>query len=198
MKFSEKLKQDNPNMSEEELVEAMRANCPDAFGYEDNTTCTNETGVKDECRACWNREMPGTEQHDEIQERLELIEELKQVEYNKGLNDAWKVFAHVQSGNLSISQIKEVWGIDELEFANCFTEIFTPQEALAKLKAYESKIEVGDVVTYAGEKGLVLDIKGSKVVVLTDDGYVQEWYECDVEKTGKHIDIQNILEQIGE
>lgn len=60
-----------------------------------------------------------------------------------------------------------------------------------------SKIEVGDVVTYSRESGLVLDKKGSKLVVLTEDG-VYEWYECDVEKTDKHIDIKSILEQIGE
>lgn len=61
MTYLEKLKQDNPNMTEEELDEIVGEDCPDSFGYEDNTTCTNETGIKDECRGCWNRQMLGAE-----------------------------------------------------------------------------------------------------------------------------------------
>jgi hypothetical protein len=121
---------------------------------------------------------------------LKVLED--NMDYNKGLNDAWEL-------------VKKIYAIDDRSvvfdghvFVEYILRAYTPQEALAKLKAYEERIEVGDVVTYAGDKGVVLDKRGSKIIVLSDDCWVSEWYECDVEKTDKHIDIKSFLEQIGE
>lgn len=143
--------------------------------------------------------LDGLQKHDALQERLELIDELKKAEYNKGLNDAWKLARKIADIVLP-SERAEIFGyvVNEITVVDILRD-FTPQEALAKLKAYEdNKIEVGDVVTYSGEKCLVLDLKGDKVVVLTGDCCVLEWHKCDVEKTDKHINLDGILEQIGE
>lgn len=139
----------------------------------------------------------------EVQERLELIDELKQVEYSKGLNDgrndAWELATRISSK--SIDALVEMFDTDNkyLIFRD-----FSPQEALAKLKAYEdSKIEVGDVVeiTHYDEKfkGLVLDILDEiSFVLLTENGMVESYVDENVKKTGKRIDITSILEQISE
>jgi tRNA G18 (ribose-2'-O)-methylase SpoU len=115
--------------------------------------------------------------------------------YNKGMNDVWEFIDRLEHAITNSIRL-EVFGYSHLDD---ILDHYTPQEALAKLKAYEdSKIEVGDVVTYAGEKGMVLDSIPNKFVVLTYDGWVQEWNWCDVEKTDKHINLDSILEQIGE
>ena len=43
-----------------------------------------------------------------IKDYLDYIKEKETDAYEKGLLDAWKVFAHVQSGELSFEDIKEI------------------------------------------------------------------------------------------
>lgn len=188
------------NTTEAQIIEQL---CPSDYGFEEeeNPQCFES---KEACEKCWNREMPNTEPKDEIKERLELIDELKQVEYNKGLNDAWEIVLKII--DMYTKSCEGAFGtysskIREEDRNQMFSimKAFTPQEALAKLKAYEeaqNEIKVGDVITYAGENCLVLDLKGDKVVVLTGDCCVLEWHKCDVEKTGKHIELDGLLEQI--
>lgn len=173
--------------------------CPSSYGFEDGRKC--DATDKAKCVECWNREMPNEYPYNVQTDKrsadlvTEVAKQTQEYYYNKGLNDAWEV-AKKFFADMKGTELEEIFGADW-----SFYKIMdmTPQEAIAKLKAYEdSKIVVGDVVTYSGEKGLVLDIKGSKVVVLTDDGCVQEWYECDIEKTGKKVSLEEILEQIGE
>ena len=74
-----------------------------------------------------------------IKDYLDYIKEKETDAYEKGLLDAWKVFAHVQSGELSFEDIKEIWDMDEVSFVNSFTEKYKPQEAIKILKEYEEK-----------------------------------------------------------
>ena len=126
--------------------------------------------------------------------------------YNKGLNDGrnevWEFISKLYSMTTDVAY--KIFG------TSCIEKMFiylTPQEALAKLKAYEEaqkiKVVVGDVVeiTHCDEKfkGLVLDILDEiSFVLLTENGMVESYVDERVKKTGKHIDIQSILEQIGE
>lgn len=57
MTFKEKLQQEHP-----ELMEAYYwlHHCPDSFGYEDYSDCGDF--ACDECKACWDREMPEEEE----------------------------------------------------------------------------------------------------------------------------------------
>lgn len=172
MTFLEKVKKDNPNIKLKDSGAPMA--CPFELGYEEDYDCEE---VK--CIDCWNREMPNTEAKEDV------YKEDMNTAYNKGLNDAWELAKEM------------IANLDGYEILSSYT----PQEAIAKLKAYEEaqdEIKVGDVVTYSGEKCLVLDLKGDKVVVLTGDCCVLEWHKCDVEKTGKHIELDGLLEQIGE
>lgn len=81
-------------------------------------------------------------------------------------------------------------------------ENFTPQEAKAKLDEWERKqIRVGDVV-YADDEpnsfGVVTWVNEKFVYIMWDDGSCGSDTEfSEIHKTGKHIDIQSVLEQIG-
>ena len=77
----------------------------------------------------------------------------------------------------------------------------TPQEAKAKIEAWEAKqIKVGDEVDICGDKGIVTSFgtDGDRIHVLYLDGIVNSYRkDKDIKKTGRHIDIDGILKQIG-
>lgn len=123
--------------------------------------------------------------------------------YNKGLedgrNEVWELVKKLSEMPNLIA--KEIFGYEFLYgiVINC-----TPQEALAKLEAYEkeqNEIKVGDVVQYKykAKKILVTRITTNKEVVygFDEEGYEYGYSVVDVKKTGKHIDISSILQQIG-
>lgn len=116
--------------------------------------------------------------------------------YIDGLNDAWEL-------------ARKIYEMESKEFDKVFREVhyvdvfyhFTPQEALAKLEAYEKskEINVGDVVEFEdGIKAVVLDWFDDEIFALfTENGCVQNWNKkSDFKKTGKHIDITSVLEQL--
>lgn len=114
--------------------------------------------------------------------------------YSDGLADAWEL-------------ARKVNAMSEDEFDKCFnfdwqcTTDFTYQEVLAMVEAYEKEkeIKVGDVVTCFNDyKGVVLDCDDEQelVDVFSENGCVDGLVFSDVKKTGRHIDISSILEQI--
>ena len=129
--------------------------------------------------------------------------------YNKGLedgrNEVWELTKKLwYSGT---HKCKEIFGY---EFSIDIIEHFTPQEAIAKLEAYEkeqAEIKVGDVVVYGDKEVEILITQTSgnlfEGVKLKNDVYGKTGgvYSGkllrDCKKTGKHIDIQSILQQIG-
>lgn len=129
--------------------------------------------------------------------------------YNKGLNDAWelakKLWLPSNRGGLPYYEVKKIFECDYYTIA----ENYTPQEAIAKLEAYEkeqNEIKVGDVVEATdlfGDvfKGIVLDFKDgaeNEVFVLYENGCVDVWEIADCKKTGKHIHIQTLLDELKE
>ena len=140
---------------------------------------------------------------------LEVLEE--HTDYNKGLNDAWelvkRIIGIVDKENhelIPARELTKIYGSNDL--LDIFA--FTPQEALAKLKAYEEEqeIKVGDVVEFceSGEKYLiiseeddrdynfgVINLQSMKIDRICTTTFA-------FKKTGKHLDISSILEQIGE
>lgn len=121
--------------------------------------------------------------------------------YNKGLNDAWelanKIAINSDDGGYTAKELEEMFGTifpDEV-FAD-----FTPQEALAKAKAYEderNEIKVGDVVKLKGcyIEGIVTRVTETNICYLSKDGicsnsscnnsdFINRYFE----KTGKHFD----------
>lgn len=76
---------------------------------------------------------------------------------------------------------------------------FSPQQAKAKIEAWEAEneIKVGDVVKDCyGNIGAVIS-KGTYNSVLFDDGSTWNYTDRTIKKTGRHIDIEGLLKQIG-
>jgi hypothetical protein len=129
--------------------------------------------------------------------------------YQAGLNDAWeaakKIFGYEIDGAIPIADIGNVFGYEPCK-AFCTADIlrdFTVQEAIAKLKAYEDKhsdrIEVGDEVKHHFQGyGVVTRIKEvngkTHYNAVWSNGNTGYYESDDLTKTGKHYDIQSILE----
>lgn len=156
----------------------------------------------------------GEEQLDKLQKyeqptiSEDTLEMVRMKALNEGRNEVWelakKIVLNQQYGGLSIGELKKIFGFGSP------TEIlmrYTLQETLEKLEAYEkeqNEIKVGDVLKARlnGMKCVVSSDKGCNGFVLTfSDGsgstedltFIKQNYK----KTGKHIDIQSILQQIG-
>lgn len=135
--------------------------------------------------------------------------------YIKGLNDAWelskKLWLPTSYGGKNSEEVMKIFGCDYY----AISKLFTPQEALAKLEAYEkqqAEIKVGDVVIpKAGkyrenEKGVVIglyskdDLLRISVIHKNKSGNIENTYyhKENLVKTGKHIDIQKILDELKE
>ena len=117
--------------------------------------------------------------------------------YNKGLEDAWelakKIVLFGGDGGYSSQELKRIFDFGSYE---AVLKAFTPQEALAKVKAYEEKhdeIKVGDVVTIkdgvSDFESIVTKVSGRVVYRLFSDGSCDGYADKeDLEKTGKHFD----------
>lgn len=120
--------------------------------------------------------------------------------YSDGLNDAWelakKIYHAPCEGGLENSEIEEIF---DCKFASV-THKYTAAEALAKIEAYErtKEIKVGDVIKYDGTFGVVARVGSCTVNALFEDGITIEMFISECKKTGKHIDIESLLKQIGE
>ena len=125
--------------------------------------------------------------------------------YNKGLNDAWelakKIVLDVSKGGIAERDMRSMFG--EKWTVSDILKNYTPQEALAKLEAYEkeqAEIKVGDVVTIIGKPVVVTRVSEDKTKVdgFGIGGFAMTYKYDDCKKTGKHIDIQSVLKQIGD
>lgn len=145
------------------------------------------------------------QKYNEVKERLELIDELKMDEYNKGLedgrNEAWELAKKLWHNDAKTND--DIYGIEYfIDIAN----EYTPQEALAKLEAYEkeqNKIKAGYVYEIMGKFCAVVQVdefNNEYHIIWCDGGTDRIPFETPIgfKKTGKHIDIQSILQQIGE
>ena len=143
------------------------------------------------------------EKYNEVKEKLELIDELKQAEYNRGLQDAWelakKLWLPSNYGGIPHTEILKIFKCDYYVIA----ENYTPHEAFAKLEAYEKEqeqIKVGDVVEYNGIDGLfiVTGRDNTFAYILDGKGNVEEVALETLTRTGKHFDVASMLLEIGE
>lgn len=77
----------------------------------------------------------------------------------------------------------------------------TPHEAKSKIKAWEAEkgIKVGDEVEFDGEIGVVTKTDGTEgfYSLLFKNGETGAYHAKRLKKTGRHIDIDGLLKQIG-
>lgn len=120
--------------------------------------------------------------------------------YNKGLEAAWKLAKVI--GDYTWQKNDEIFGCTNPWMV---LRDYTPQEALEKIEAYEkeqAEVKVGDVVKVEAERCpfVVIAIYGNDVWcyrMAVGLRPLQNLTMDMIKKTGKHIDIQSVLEQIG-
>lgn len=147
-----------------------------------------------------------------------IIDVLKSSEeYNRGADDAWELAKQVitvRSEFMPSDVLKEVFGTD---YCDDILSSITGKEALAKVKEYEQKKKeeaerpvVGDVVNVKQPDGYQ-SFNGIFIREITENsngGYVILGSQFErltligkdvwkIEKTGKHFDIQGMLDEIG-
>lgn len=125
--------------------------------------------------------------------------------YSEGLNDAWelakRIVMGVEDGGFDSQEVIDVFGKNRYY---SFKDL-SPQEALAKIEAYEKekKIKVGDEVVLDDEEKtvfIVTRIRNGFISGFDKDGTTHSYIFPNrfIQKTGKHIDIESLLLQIGE
>lgn len=128
--------------------------------------------------------------------------------YNKGLNDAWKlakkILLPVGYGGIVIEDLNKMFDVPSTRRASHWIlKEFTPQEALAKLEAYEKskeEIKVGDVVYNSNnnQNAMVLQVnkdrKNATVIELFGDKLQMHTPPLGaLIKTGTKIDLFSFL-----
>lgn len=115
--------------------------------------------------------------------------------YSAGLNDAWELAKKISK--MSCEECREILGKGGLHLV---VGGLTYEEALAKIEAYEKEkeIKVGDVVTTGECSCVITRIYNRTADVIFADGVNGTVEVTKVKKTGKHIDIESLLKQIGE
>lgn len=118
--------------------------------------------------------------------------------------EAWEIAKKISlipsAGGLEYSDLQDIFGTPDVAK---IIKNNTPQQAKAKIEAWEAakEIKVGDEVDICGDKGIVTSFgtDGNRIHVLYYDGIVNS-YRIDkgIKKTGRSIDIEGLLKQIGE
>lgn len=111
--------------------------------------------------------------------------------------EAWEIAKNLFA-NYSNSELDEIFG-KGWSFSKLME--LTPQEAKAKIEAWEAEkeIKVGDVVIRCGESCIVTNESRDDGFydVLFKDGTTGAYQRSSLKKTGRRIDINGLLKQIG-
>ena len=116
--------------------------------------------------------------------------------------EAWEIAGKLKldefDGGMSIGDIEQAFGTTDIDYIMKF---FTPEEAKAKIEAWENRLKVGDVVEFEdGDKAVVTIVSpdSKTCCVLIQNGDTGSFPIDIFYKIGKTIDIQGILDQLGE
>jgi hypothetical protein len=118
--------------------------------------------------------------------------------YEDGLRDAWECVRHIL--RMEWKERHEAFNDPSWMLSEMLGHM-TPDEAITKLKEYEAKkdeIKVGDIVRYNEKDGIVTFIKENQMYVMWEDGSAGDFIDAEkwFKKTGRHYDIDSILEQL--
>ena len=132
----------------------------------------------------------------------QLVQGVDKFSYNKGAEDAWGLAQRIMeepcNGGLTAENMHSIFGHFSCEYA---IRRHSYAEAAAKVEAWEkekSEIRVGDVVKLIcnGRCGVVTKFTESFYYGFTSDSTPFQWLKIDCTKTGRHIDIEAVLDQI--
>lgn len=124
---------------------------------------------------------------------------IEQKTYEQGLADAWELAKKIY--DMKCDAIEEIFGVE-----SGFYEVirnFTYEDCRDKIEAYEfmQRIQEGDVVEASnGLKGVVVKIlPGGGLNIIHENGlFSADCPDVKYKKTGKHLEIAELLRQIGE
>lgn len=136
----------------------------------------------------------------------ELEDAQKEIDeaYKRGLTDAWECMKKIAFSEKP-RDMRDFFG--HTTFGGILTG-YTATEAIEKLKAYEEKqkaddeIKVGDEVCYIDkmrkDAGIVTWRRYDEIYIMWDDGSSSRNKVNDYRKTGRHFDIDKLLEAMNE
>ena len=118
--------------------------------------------------------------------------------FNQGTEAAWELARKIVIQNgYSSCDLYEIFGTSDLQHV---LENYTYPEAAAKVAEWEKakeEIKVGDVVSREGLYGVVKSVSDDWLNGITASGISFQWLKRKCTKTGRHIDINSFLKQIG-
>ena len=127
----------------------------------------------------------------------QLVHGVDQFSYQKGTADAWELARKIETV-YTVEELTEMFGNPAVAvnvLGNCAYSI-----AAEKVEAWEkekSEIRVGDVVlTDGGYIGVVTYMRDNYVDGIRSNGVAFSSRKSDCTKTGRHIDIEAVLDQI--
>ena len=119
-----------------------------------------------------------------------------------GAEAAWelarKITCQPINGGFNRSEFEKIFGYG---YISDIFEKYKYTEAAAKIAEWEKErdeIKVGDVVSREGLYGVVKSVSDDWLNGITASGISFQWLKRKCTKTGRHIDIDSFLKQIGE
>lgn len=133
-------------------------------------------------------------------------EEVAKMEYERGLNDAWKCARKFilsdSCGGLKFYEIEKIFGTGNFPL---IIKDFSASECMAKIKEYEEnkkadEIRVGDEVDHDGLKSVVVIVWQNCICTISQVGTTPSYTDKSMlKKTGRHFDaIEELLKQLQE
>lgn len=117
--------------------------------------------------------------------------------------EAWDIARKIvlleDEGGIPVKDMVHMFGV---KFPRDIVREYSEHEVKARIEAWEAEkeIKVGDEVDICGDKGIVTSFgtDGDRIHVLYLDGIVNSYRkDKDIKKTGRHIDIELLLNKIG-
>lgn len=122
--------------------------------------------------------------------------------FNQGAEAAWelarKIVCFEWNGGYTLKELLDIFQADS---SPKILNEHTYHEAAAKVAEWErqkEEIKVGDVVSREGLYGVVKSVSDDWLNGITASGISFQWLKRKCTKTGRHIDIDSFLKQIGE
>ena len=118
----------------------------------------------------------------------------------EGAETAWELARKIVLGGKDCYSCEDLKKIFDYGYSQAVMRHYTYLEAAAKVAEWEKakeEIKVGDVVSHEEKYGVVISEGTICFRGFTDDGTPFEWYKERCTKTGRHIDIDSFLKQIG-
>ena len=125
-----------------------------------------------------------------------VIWEIEQA-FDRGCNEAWELAKKCML--MTDREREAIFGSGHNALYGVLT-YFDYKHAAAKVAEWEKakeEIKVGDIVKLEKLCGIVMKADESWVIGLTEEGDKFQWSRGNCTKTGRHIDIDSFLKQIG-